>query len=162
MRSFIAATMLLATIVVAEAKQILIATGIGGHIVAPMTDMGSALTKRGHNVTFVRWNSSWPKKRYDIAIGHSAGDRVLRGESGAKRIYTIDPTWLNVGCPRGATCTNWYNRGNAFPLVLCCGGYRVNGATNIVGPYGHTGMPARLGPTIVASIGYAKPKLPKK
>lgn len=135
----------------ASAKTVLVVRGIFGNIVAPMTEIINAEQAAGNKVIVAEWYAV-PNVKADIAIGHSAGaDAVLR--SGAKDIRTIDPTFLNGGCPQGATCKNWYAPIDAFPFLFCCGGYPVNGAQNIVVPGtpsfivfapGHVSMPSRV------------------
>lgn len=117
-------------------------TGIFGEVVSPLATIRKELKKRCRKVYEERW-WSLSNAKVDIDIGHSKGaDAILR--TGSKRKVTLDPTFLNAGCPKGARCTNFHNPMNAFPLVVCCGGYPVRGANNIVAPYPHTAMPERI------------------
>jgi|GEM_PF-6828887 len=131
----------------ATAKTYLVIVGIGGRAVAPMTEIVQGLQKKGHKVIYADWFAV-PDVKVDVAIGHSAGaDAALK--TGAKKILTLDPTFVNTGCPARTKCINWHNPFDAFPFVVCCGGYPVRGATNIIAPAGHTQMPARMARAVV-------------
>lgn len=123
-------------------------TGIFGEVVSPLTSIRKELRKRCRKVYEEKW---WAvsNAKVDIDYGHSAGaDAILRTKS--KRKVTLDPTIANQGCPKGARCTNFHNPMNAFPMVVCCGGYAVRGANNIVAAYPHTIMPEKIARRAVA------------
>lgn len=150
--------MLLLACVPAEAKDILLVRGIFGNIVAPMTDLATDLRRQGHKVTMAEWHAI-PDKRFDIAITHSRGELALRAN--VKKVLTIDPTFLNGGCPAGKICVNWHAPIDAFPFLICCGGYAVAGARNtkvpgtlsfIVFAPGHVSMPTRIKAQIIAEV----------
>lgn len=127
--------------------------GIGGRFVAPMTSIIREEQRRvgAANVTVADWFYV-PPGNYKRAIGHSAGaDAALR--TGAPQIRTIDPTFLNPGCPRGADCRNFHASIDAFPFLVCCGGYSVRGAKNIQVP----GTPSLI---IIAPGHVRMPELP--
>jgi hypothetical protein len=122
-----------------HAKTAVVVRGIFGAQIAPMTSIIKGLEKRGYKVEVREWWQGVPTGSYDVAVGHSAGDNpVLRSKSKKKR--TIDPTFINVGCQSGE-CRNWHNPWDAFPFILCCGGYPVRNAKNIRAPIGHVRMP---------------------
>lgn len=121
----------------------LVVTGIFGEVVSPMNEIAAGLKAAGYKVTRAPWYAMpTDANTYDLAVGHSAGDAILHLK--VKRKITIDPTFLNVGCLYRSRCTNFYNGWDAFPLGVCCGGYPVKGAKNIIAPAGHTQMPARI------------------
>lgn len=131
-----------------EAKTALVVTGILGEFL--MEDIKAALRKSGYKLIVAPWYFV-PNVKVDVAIGHSAGaDAVLR--TSARRIETIDPTFVNQGCPTRAKCVNRYAPLDAFPLIICCGGYQVRGARNIQVAPNHLTMPARVAKAIVAEV----------
>ena len=136
-------------IVPADAKDILIVRGIFGDIVSPMNKIADGLRAKGNKVTIAEW-FLLPTVKYDDVIGHSAGDAVLRLK--AKHIYTIDPTFLNVGCPIGSRCINWYAPEDRLPFFICCGGYQVRGAHNHRVAAGHVSMPDRIAKRVIATV----------
>ncbi len=122
-------------------------TGIFGEVVSPLVTIRKELRKRCRKVYEEKWWALSAAKA-DIDIGHSAGaDAILR--TATKRKVSIDPTIANQGCPKGARCINFHNPMNAFPLVVCCGGYPVRGAKNIVAAYPHTAMPERIARRVI-------------
>lgn len=133
----------------AEAKKIVVIRGIAGNVVSPMTSIIMGLRARGHRVVVREWFQGVPPRGFDVAIGHSAGDRPAL-LSGAPLVITLDPTWANPGCQRGSRCVNYYAPIDAFPLIVCCGGYRVSGAANVVVSGGHILIPEQQARRVVA------------
>lgn len=134
-------------------KGTVVILGIGGRFVAPMTSIIREEQKRvgPANVTVADWYYV-PPGNYKRAIGHSAGaDAALLTR--APQIRTIDPTFLNSGCPAGSDCQNWHASIDAFPFLVCCGGYSVRGAKNIQVP----GTPSFI---IIAPGHVRMPELP--
>lgn len=144
----------------AGAKTVVILRGIFGEILAPMLDYEAELRKRKYKVVMGSWLLP-PQVKADYVITHSAGGSAgLTRYPGAK-VFTIDPTVLNPGCSKKNNCTNYYAAINKVPFLICCGGYRVNGAKNIevggtpslivVAP-GHVSMPGRVRDRILGQI----------
>lgn len=126
----------------AEAKTCRTVSGLFASLFAPMQVLKAEVSKRCAKTLHEPW---WAvsNAKVDIDFGHSMGaDAILRTSS--KRKISIDPTLGNTGCPKWARCTNFHNPMNAFPMVVCCGGYAVRGAKNIVAPYPHVSMPDRI------------------
>lgn len=138
----------LAPIATAEAKTACVVRGIDGYAIAPMKEIQAGLRAKGFKVKVSEFNQGVPQG-CDVAVVHSAGDWPGL-MSRAKKVITIDPTWLNPGCQPGSRCTNYYNALDAFPLIVCCGGYQVRGAKNIIAPAGHVQMPGRIWKQVVA------------
>jgi hypothetical protein len=132
----------------AEAKNVLILRGMFGEVVAPMTDIAASLQKKGHKVTLGSWRAP-PTGVYDVVITHSAADRWVNSYGRAK-VISLDPTFLNPGC-KG--CVNYYNPMNKIPFILCCGGYRMTGANNVVVPAPHVAVPSASIRHIEAQVG---------
>lgn len=132
----------------AHAKDILLVTGIGGEILAPMNTIKAGLEKKGHHVTRAPWYAMpADADDYDVAIGHSAGDAILHLK--VRKKLTIDPTFLNQGCLHGSKCINWHSWWDAVPFIVCCGGYAVRNAKNIQVPPGHVSMPERIAGKVI-------------
>lgn len=89
-----------------------------------------------------------------VYIGHSAGaDRVVAYSYGARLVFSIDATAANIGA-KSNNVVNYYNPNNRIPLFICCGGWKVAGAKNIIWRKSHTAMAAdpKLYATIIAQI----------
>lgn len=140
-----------------KSLNILVVRGIGGNIVAPMTTIIDGLRARGHHVVVAEFYFV-PSGRYDVAIVHSAGD-IPGLMSRAKKVITIDPTFIAPSCQPGSICTNYFAPIDRLPFFICCGGYSINGATNkqvpgtlsffLIAP-GHVSMPDRVAARVIA------------
>lgn len=116
-------------------------TGImGPQLGADLGKVKTQLKAKGYRVIGYEWFAVGKIPASARVIGHSAGaDAALK--TGAKRIVTYDPTFLNQGCPPKSKCINYYSPLDKLPLIFCCGGYAVRGATNIIVRPPHLTMP---------------------
>lgn len=138
--AFIPAFAITAAAPVAAEDAVAITGILGPQLGADLGRVKTQLRAKGYRVTGYQWFAVGAIPKGARVIGHSAGaDAALR--TGAKRIVTYDPTFLNPGCPSKSKCVNFYSPLDAFPLIICCGGYPVRGAQNIIVKPPHLTMP---------------------
>lgn len=113
----------------ALAKSAVLIRGIGGAYIAKMERIEKGLRAQGYSVDVREYYQGVPTKRYDLAVGHSAGAPIAMHTNAAERI-AVDSI-MGAYCPKGAKCTSFYAPVDKFPFLICCGGYRVTGAKNI-------------------------------
>lgn len=145
----------------AFAKIIVLLTGIGGALVAPMNDYEAELTRLGHKVYRGTWLVQ-PAVKPDYVISHSAAADIAAQVYPKAKHFTIDSTFLNRGCPAGTKCDDYYAPIDKFPFLVCCGGYALRGKTTrypqqgtlsfIIFAPGHVGLPSKVRPQIIKSI----------
>lgn len=159
--AFAAAAIYCGSAAVSTAATIVIATGIGGTLVAPMNDYEAELKRRGHKVYRGTWLVMPPVKP-DYVISHSAAADIAAQTYPRAKHFTIDSTFLNRGCQAGTRCDDYYAPIDKFPFLVCCGGYALRGKTRqfpqqgtlsffIFAP-GHVGLPSKVRPQIINSI----------
>ncbi len=147
--------------VAAFAKTVVLLTGIGGALVAPMNDYETELTRRGHKVYRGTWLVQ-PAVKADYVIAHSAGADIAAVTYPRAKIITLDSTFLNRGCPQGTSCDDYYAPIDKFPFLVCCGGYALRGKTRqfpqsgtlsffIFAP-GHVSLPSRVRTKVLSGI----------
>jgi hypothetical protein len=147
--------------IAALAKTIVLATGIGGTLVAPLNDYEAELKRRGHTVVRATWLYMPPVKP-DYVISHSAAADIAAQTYPKAKHFTLDSTILNRGCPKGTQCDDYYGPVNKLPFLICCGGYALRGQTKqhpqpgtlsffIFAP-GHVGLPSRVRADVIGRI----------